>query len=65
MPKLKTKKSVRKRFRFTKTGGIKRAKANKRHLLTRKSRKRKRQLRKSALVDTTMRANVRQMLPYG
>ena len=65
MPKLKTKKSVRKRFRFTKTGGIKRAKASKRHLLTKKARKRKRWLRKSALVDTTMRANVRQMLPYG
>lgn len=65
MPKLKTKKSVRKRFKLTKKGGIKRAQANKSHLLTKKSRKRKRGLRHSAMVDTTMRANVKQMLPYG
>jgi len=49
MPKAKTNKSVKKRFRITGTGKIKRNKANKRHLLAGRTSKRKRQLRKGAI----------------
>ena len=45
MPKMKTNKSVRKRFRVTGTGKLKRNKASKRHLLSGRTSKRKRQLR--------------------
>jgi len=65
MPKLKTKKGVRKRFKLTKKGRIKRAKSGKSHILTKKSRKRKRMLRQGGLVDSTMERNVRRLLPYG
>ena len=51
MPKLKTKKSVAKRFGVTANGKLKRTKPGRRHLLAKKSRKRKRQLRQSSLVD--------------
>jgi len=50
MPKLKTKKSVKKRMKLTKNGKIKRYKAGRRHLMAEKSGKRKRKLRKSGLV---------------
>jgi len=65
MPKLKTKKSAAKRF--TKTGGGKlaRNKAFASHIMTKKSRKRKRGLRKPTLVDRTDRKRVARMLPYG
>ena len=51
MPKMKTHKSVASKFRVTGTGKLKRGHAGKRHLLTNKSRKRKRQLSKPTLVD--------------
>ena len=51
MPKLKTNKSAAKRFKLTGTGRIKRRKANKAHILTKKSPKRKRNLRKATLVS--------------
>ena len=50
MPKQKTNKSVKKRFRVTGTGKLKRHKANRRHLLAGRSSKRKRQLRKPAIM---------------
>ena len=50
MPKQKTNKSVKKRFRVTGTGKLKRNKANRRHLLAGRSSKRKRQLRKPAIM---------------
>ncbi len=50
MPKLKTKRSAAKRFKITATGKIKRRKAYHSHILTKKSRKRKRHLRKPTLV---------------
>jgi large subunit ribosomal protein L35 len=65
MPKLKTKKGVKKRFKLTKTGKIKKAKAGRRHLLAKKSRKRKRALRKSGIVNAAMREKVRKLMPYG
>jgi large subunit ribosomal protein L35 len=65
MPKLKTKKSAAKRF--TKTGGGKlaRNKAFASHIMTKKSRKRKRGLRKPTLIDRADRKRVARMLPYG
>jgi len=50
MPKLKSKSALKKRFKLTKSGKVKRAKASKGHILTKKTRKRKRNLRKSAIV---------------
>ncbi len=49
MPKLKTNKSAAKRLRVTKNGKIKRFRAGKRHLLSSKSTKRKRRLRKAVM----------------
>jgi large subunit ribosomal protein L35 len=52
MPKMKTKRAAMKRFTMTGSGKIKRSKANKRHILTKKTRKRKNQLGKSGLVSS-------------
>jgi large subunit ribosomal protein L35 len=52
MPKMKTKRAAAKRFTFTGSGKLKRSKANKRHILTKKTRKRKNQLGKPALVSS-------------
>ncbi|MFH1846577.1 MAG: 50S ribosomal protein L35 [Candidatus Omnitrophota bacterium] len=65
MPKLKTKKGAQKRFKLTKTGKVKRSKANKRHILTKKSRKRKRSLSKSTTVAKAFEKNIKKLLPYG
>ena len=65
MPKLKTRKAVAKRFRFTKSGKIKRWKAGKSHILTKKSRSRKRHLRKSTLVSKAFLKRIKRQLPYG
>jgi large subunit ribosomal protein L35 len=64
MPKIKTNRSAAKRFKKTGTGKIKRRHMNTGHILTKKSRKRKRQLRKSALVHEADLARVRQLVPY-
>lgn len=64
MAKLKTNKSVAKRFKFTKKRKLKRAKAYKRHILTKKTKKRKRNLRRTALVDSTDIKRVIRLLPY-
>ena len=64
MPKMKTKKSAAKRFVVRAGGTVKRGQAFKRHILTKKTTKTKRQLRGSAAVhDSDMNA-VRAMLPY-
>ncbi len=65
MPKLKTKRSMAKRVRFTKKGKLKRSKAGASHILTKKSRKRKRHLRKQTFVDKADRAVTKRLLPYG
>ena len=65
MPKLKTKKGAAKRFRITATGKIKRGHSHARHILTKKSNKRKRQLDIDALVATADQKRVEVMLPYG
>ncbi|MCL2564531.1 MAG: 50S ribosomal protein L35 [Defluviitaleaceae bacterium] len=64
MPKLKTKKAAAKRFQGTGTGKIKKMKSNKTHILGKKSPKRKRNLRKSNLVNKANVKSVKQMLPY-
>lgn len=64
MPKLKTKKAVAKRVSVTSNGKLKRTKANKQHILTKKSTKRKRNLRKADLVDSTNVKQMKRVLPY-
>ena len=64
MPKLKTRKAVAKRVSVTGTGKIKRTKANKQHILTKKSTKRKRSLRQSTLVESTNVKAMKKELPY-
>ncbi len=64
MPKMKTSKSAAKRFKVTGTGKLKRAKAYKSHILTKKSAKRKRNLRKPAITDATNVKNMKKILPY-
>lgn len=64
MPKLKTKKSAAKRFKVTGTGKLKRFKAYKSHILTKKSSKTKRNLRKATLVDESNVKSMKKILPY-
>ena len=65
MPKMKTNSSAKKRFTVTGSGKVKRAKAFKRHILTKKSTKRKRALTQDGLVHVTDLSNVRFMLRIG
>ena len=64
MPKMKTTKAAAKRFKKTVTGLLKRNKAYKSHILTKKSQKRKRNLRKAAITDATNVKNMKKILPY-
>ncbi len=64
MPKLKTNRAAAKRFKKTGTGKLKRNKAYKRHILTKKTTKNKRNLRKPALVDSTNVKTMKKILPY-
>ena len=62
MPKMKTKAAVKKRFTLTGTGKVKRHHAYHSHILTKKTKKRKRNLAYSALVDKTIEHTVKQMI---
>lgn len=62
MPKLKTRKSTAKRFKVTGTGKIARSHANKGHLLTGKTRARKRRLRRGGVVNAVDLGRVRRQL---
>ena len=64
MPKMKTKSSAKKRFVVRPGGSIKRSQAFKRHILTKKTTKTKRQLRGTTEVHATNKASVRAMMPY-
>ncbi len=64
MPKLKTKRGAAKRFKVTGTGMILRSKAFTNHILTKKSTKRKRNLRRSTLVDSANKKSLLRLLPY-
>jgi large subunit ribosomal protein L35 len=64
MPKLKTHKGASKRFRKAANGKVTRGHSFARHILTSKTRSRKRRLRQAVLVDKTNEAALKQMLPY-
>jgi large subunit ribosomal protein L35 len=64
MPKLKTHSGAAKRFSLTAKGKLKRSKAFASHILTKKTTKRKRLLRKGALVDSANAKAVKKLLPY-
>ena len=64
MPKQRTKRGAAKRFRLTAKGKVRRFKAYKSHILTKKSRKRKRNLRQSTILDASNEGQVRRMIPY-
>ena len=64
MPKIKTHSGTKKRFKLTKTGKVLRAHAYKSHILNKKTTKRKRNLRKTAIADVTNVAQVKRLIPY-
>jgi large subunit ribosomal protein L35 len=64
MPKIKSNRGAMKRFRVTGSGKIKRNKGFKGHLLSTKSKKRKRALRQGAVVSPAEEKNIRKLIPY-
>ena len=64
MPKIKTHSGAKKRFKLTKTGKVKRAHANKSHILNKKTTKRKRNLRKTVVADKTNVVQIKRLIPY-
>ncbi|HEY1266486.1 MAG TPA: 50S ribosomal protein L35 [Candidatus Binatia bacterium] len=64
MPKIKSNRGAMKRFRVTGKGKVKRNKGFKGHLLSSKSKKRKRGLRQGALVSASEQKNIRKLVPY-
>ncbi len=64
MPKMKTHRGAAKRFKKTGTGKLKRSKAFRRHILTKKSAKTKRNLRKTGYVSSTQEKIMKKLLPY-
>ena len=64
MPKMKTSRAAAKRFKLTGTGKLKRNKAYKRHILTKKTTKTKKNLRKPDMTDKTNVKNMKKILPY-
>jgi len=63
MPKMKTNRGAAKRFRRTASGGFKRSQSHRRHILTKKSTKRKRQLRSPIMIAPADVAMVKRLLP--
>lgn len=64
MPKMKSHSGAKKRFRFNASGKLKRNKQGKNHILTKKTTKRKRNLRQGGYVDTTQEKTISSMLTY-
>jgi large subunit ribosomal protein L35 len=64
MPKLKTHRGAAKRFSLTGTGKVKRSRAYASHILTTKTRKRKRTLRKSTILDPSDERQIKRLIPY-
>jgi large subunit ribosomal protein L35 len=64
VPKIKTNRAAAKRFRVTGSGKIKRNKGFKRHILSSKGKKRKRQPRKATTVAAVESRNIRRLIPY-
>ena len=65
MPKMKTRRSAKKRYKVTGTGKVMFKKQGLRHILTKKTTKRKRNLRAAGVLEECEARNVRKMLPYG
>lgn len=65
MPKMKTRRAAAKRYTITPNGKVKYKKQGLRHILSKKSTKRKRKLRKAGLLDRTEAPRVKKMMPYG
>jgi len=65
MPKLKTRRGAAKRFTITAKGKVKRRKGFLRHILTNKTSKQKRHLRRATLVDKADEKSIKRLLPYG
>ena len=64
MPKMKTRKAAAKRFKKTSSGKVKHRKAYRSHILTKKRKKRKRQLRKDGYLDSGDAKRVDKLMPY-
>ena len=64
MPKMKTNRGAAKRFRKTAKGGFKRGQSHRNHILTKKTPKRKRQLRSTLQIADADKKTVRRLLPY-
>ena len=64
MPKMKTHRGAAKRFSLTAKGKIKRSKAYSSHILTKKTTKRKRNLRKSSFLDKSDMSGIKKLIPY-
>jgi len=64
MPKIKTHSGAKKRFKVSKNGKVMRAHANKRHILNKKTTKRKRGLRKNVAADKSNVAQLKRLIPY-
>lgn len=65
MPKLKTNKGAAKRFRLTKKGKVKKRTAGRQHIMSKKTRKRKRQMRQDGYLSGAEAKLIRRLLPYG
>ncbi len=65
MPKMKTRRSAAKRYQITGSGKVRYKKQGLRHILTKKSRKRKRRLRSPAILSGVETKRVKKLLPYG
>lgn len=65
MPKMKTRRSAAKRYKITGSGKVRYKKQNLRHILTKKSSKRKRRLRQPAILSGVEVARAKKLLPYG
>ena len=64
MPKIKTHSGAKKRFKLSSTGKVKRAHAFKSHILNKKNTKRKRNLRRVVVADSTNVSAIHKMIPY-
>ena len=64
MPKIKTHRGAAKRFNLTKSGRVKRGKAYKSHILTKKSTKRLRGLRQTGYIAAYEEKKIRELIPY-
>ncbi len=65
MPKMKTRRATAKRFHVTGRGKVRRARAFRSHLMSGRSRDRKRRLRRNSLVSKADEKNIKRLLPYG